>query len=435
MPSATSCKPEDNWLLGFQWGHHWYFDQFLPFGPRTSPYLFDLFSSGLHWILQHHFSWDSLLHYLDDFFNVIAGHLPDAWEQAQRFGSQFDNLCLELGFEVCHKKSKTSTTMDVLGLDIDTIPMEARLPPDNCLNALNLVSSFLKCKPLCQTKLHSILSSLSVAAKVIRLGQPFLRRLYYALSTKCHLVLVTNEMCADLHFWCKFLPQWLGVTIIRPCRESAFTWTDAAGTRGLGGYLLWNRDDPLSEFLHHMPSARAYLDITGASTSTLKKCCRLFELSSSGAPFLEGRHLFLAIDNTAVIGGIAKQWIEGPAMAPLRSLLLLAARWDIELHPYWIPTADNILADSALSHFEWHKIANWAPQLMQTSLSLRNKTSPATHNHLGMLTNLTSVTKQLTTFGGASPPLLAGPMAPPAIAMLSSAASMTSPPSPKHIHL
>jgi hypothetical protein len=82
---------------------------------------------------------------------------------------------------------------------------------------------------------------------------------------------------------------------------------------------------------------------------------------------LEGCLLYLAIDNTAVVGGIAKPSIKGPAMAPLRSLLL-AARWDIELHPYWIPTTDNYLADS-LSHFEWCKIANWAPQLMQASLS------------------------------------------------------------------
>jgi hypothetical protein len=230
-------------------------------------------------------------------------------------------------------------------------------------------------------------------------------------------------MCADLHFWCKFLPQWLGVTIIRPCRESAFTWTDAAGTRGLGGYLLWNRDDPALGISASYAFCTCIPHHWGKHIN-FKEMLPALRAIEQWSPFLEGRHLFLAIDNTAVIGGIAKQWIEGPAMAPLRSL-----------HPYWIPTADNFLADSALSHFEWHKIANWAPQLMQTSLSLRNKASPATHNHLGMLTNLTSVTKQLTTFGVASPPLLAGPMAPPAIAMLSSAASMASPPSPQHIHL
>jgi hypothetical protein len=189
-------SPEDHWLLGFQWGHHWYFDTFLPFGLRTSPYLFDLFSSTLQWMLHHHFGWDSLLHYLDDFFNVIAGHLPDAHEQAQLFGLQFNDLCLELGFEVLHK-NKTSMTTDFLGLDIDTVHIEARLPPDKRLKALDLVCTFLKCKWLSQTELQSIVGFLTFAAQVVPLGRPFLRCLYNALTTS-HSVPVTMDMRADL---------------------------------------------------------------------------------------------------------------------------------------------------------------------------------------------------------------------------------------------
>jgi hypothetical protein len=70
-------SPEDCWLLGFQWDSYWWFDKFLPFGPRTSPYLFDLFSSGLKWMLQHYYGWEALLHYLDKFLNIVSGsHTP-----------------------------------------------------------------------------------------------------------------------------------------------------------------------------------------------------------------------------------------------------------------------------------------------------------------------------------------------------------------------
>jgi hypothetical protein len=99
-------SPEDWWLLGFQQGNHWWFDKFLPFGLRTSLYLFNFFSSGLRWMLQHHYGWDALLHYLDDFLNIASGHLPDPRKKAKQFGDQFNDLCTELGFDVRHKKAE-----------------------------------------------------------------------------------------------------------------------------------------------------------------------------------------------------------------------------------------------------------------------------------------------------------------------------------------
>jgi hypothetical protein len=36
----------------------WWCDQFLPFGCRTSPAIFDLFASALEWILQTQRGWE-----------------------------------------------------------------------------------------------------------------------------------------------------------------------------------------------------------------------------------------------------------------------------------------------------------------------------------------------------------------------------------------
>ena len=41
----------DYWLLGFYWDDLYWIDYFLPFGLRTTPFIFDLFTKGLHWIL------------------------------------------------------------------------------------------------------------------------------------------------------------------------------------------------------------------------------------------------------------------------------------------------------------------------------------------------------------------------------------------------
>jgi hypothetical protein len=186
-------------------------------------------------MLQHHFGWATLLHYLNDFLNIIAGYLPNAQVQADTFGSQFDDLCTKLVFEVRHKKSKTGTTTDFLGLEIDTILMEARLPAEKWLKAMELVNSFLKRKKLSQHELQSIVGFLSFAAKVVLLGRPFLRQLYNGFARNHSPVRVSADMKADLRWWKEFLAQWSGITLIRPCHEVAFIWTDAAGTKGIGG--------------------------------------------------------------------------------------------------------------------------------------------------------------------------------------------------------
>ena len=42
----------DHWLLIFEWKGKYYVDMFLPFGLRTSPRIFNLFSEAVHWILE-----------------------------------------------------------------------------------------------------------------------------------------------------------------------------------------------------------------------------------------------------------------------------------------------------------------------------------------------------------------------------------------------
>lgn len=38
----------DWWLLGFLWYGYYWFERFLPFGLRTSPFIFDLIAKGIH---------------------------------------------------------------------------------------------------------------------------------------------------------------------------------------------------------------------------------------------------------------------------------------------------------------------------------------------------------------------------------------------------
>ena len=54
----------------------YYEEQFLPFGLRTAPYLFNLFAEIFHWIVEDQLQERQLLakivHYLDDFLIILA---------------------------------------------------------------------------------------------------------------------------------------------------------------------------------------------------------------------------------------------------------------------------------------------------------------------------------------------------------------------------
>lgn len=66
-----------------------------------------------------------IFHYLDDFYVVFK-----RLEETQRFGAEFDNVCTDLGVGVNGDKKQLGCIVDFLGLEFDTVKMEARLPKD-----------------------------------------------------------------------------------------------------------------------------------------------------------------------------------------------------------------------------------------------------------------------------------------------------------------
>ena len=118
--------PEDYWLLSFSWDNEYWTDCFLPFGLRTSPFLFDLFAKRLHFMIEaapairQSFS---VIHCLGDFAAGRPGINPNIYE------SRFSNICSALGIRIEGSKSITGTTTDFNGIEFDSLAMEARLPP------------------------------------------------------------------------------------------------------------------------------------------------------------------------------------------------------------------------------------------------------------------------------------------------------------------
>lgn len=135
-----------------------------------------------------------VLHYLDDFFAVLP-----TLEVANHFNYIFDELCHDLGIAINYDKDLTGTTVDFLGIELDTILMQARLLSDKLQEAKNRVETALQKSSLSRDELRSLVGFLSFAAKVVIPGRAFLRRLFNELTkTQNAFLHINHHIKADL---------------------------------------------------------------------------------------------------------------------------------------------------------------------------------------------------------------------------------------------
>ncbi|GAV06389.1 hypothetical protein RvY_16396 [Ramazzottius varieornatus] len=115
-------RPLDWPLLGYMVSGSYYFDVVLPFGCRSSPFLFCLFSYAVHWILEHHTQHHNILHYVDDFLIIGRTECPHVVSEMRR-------LCHELGVPLATEKAEgPSTSLTFLGIQLDSVAQTLSLP-------------------------------------------------------------------------------------------------------------------------------------------------------------------------------------------------------------------------------------------------------------------------------------------------------------------
>lgn len=161
--------PADRHLLAMEWEDQVYIDTCLPFGLRSAPKLFNILADLLHWILREQ-GVTCLLHYLDDFLTMGP---PDSLECLRN---------LRILIEVCHllgiplaleKVLGPATLLDFLGIILDTVRMEARLPSDKLRRIQATIQEWLGRRNATKREILSLVGILQHAAKVVRPGRTF----------------------------------------------------------------------------------------------------------------------------------------------------------------------------------------------------------------------------------------------------------------------
>ena len=316
-------RPEEWPFLCFQWQGSFYFDSRLPFGLRSSPFIFNSFADALQWCIVFYLGFASVLHYLDDYFICHSSS-----SACQSYLSRIIALFSFLGVPLAPDKIVGPTsTITFLGIEIDSDAHVLRLPPDKLSALRTLLRDWSSRRTCTKRELLSLIGHLSFAAKVVKPGRLFLRRLIDLSTTTVdlsHRFHLSADALDDIHWWLQFLPEWNGIAYIQAppvSNEELHLYTDASAL-GIGGVFgtRWF-SIPLAQF-QRAPWAPPLTPFNINFWELLALVVAVF----SWLPDLRNREVTIHTDNLPLISVWSRGSRNRHMMRLVRALFLQSAR-------------------------------------------------------------------------------------------------------------
>lgn len=277
------------------------------------------------------------VHILDDFLFLSEPHSPKCYSALLAFYQ----LAKDIGLPI--KSEKTvypTTTLIFLGLELDTLNFEVRLPQDKLTQLKAEIKKFQARRSATLKELQSLIGMLNFACSVVPPGRTFLRRLIdltIGLKKPYHHRRLNLQAQADLHAWGVFLNQFNGKGFfpsgITHSSSSLHFFTDASNAGfGCTFRTKWFYSEFSSEWLKYHISVREFLPIVIALelwVHLLKNCT-----------------VVLHSDNMAVVHVINKNTSKDPHLMQLmRRLMILSLQHNIHFHAKHIQGISNTAAD------------------------------------------------------------------------------------------
>lgn len=349
--------PDDHELLGIQFNGDFYYDKCLPMGCSISCSIFETFSTALQWIACTKFGVPTMLHILDDF--LFLGP-PDS-SICKLALHQFMSMCDVLGVPIKGEKTEgPSTTLIFLGIELDTVNMEARLPEVKIVKIQNALHSAKRRKKMTLRELQSLIGLLNFACCVVVPGRAFLRRLIALTKgvSKPHFRIRMNSQARlDLNAWCEFIDNFNGKSMfINDDWQNSHKlnlYTDAAGKFGYGAvfgtkwfYGTWED-----------------LSLQQDYNITFKELFPIVIAVETWGQALANQSILFHSDNIAVVEIINKiSSKDTSVMCLVRRLVLACLRHNILFQAEHIPGKINTLPD-LLSRLQVQKFLGLAPYM------------------------------------------------------------------------
>lgn len=250
----VSVHPDDRCLLGMKWRGEYYINLAAPFGLQSAPYIFSSFADLLEWILNYNYTTGFLLNHLDDFQTLGPLNSPVCQNNLDICVQLFKQWGIPLHLD---KLEVPSTCLTVLGIELDTLTLQAQLPQDKFLQIVALLELWsLKRHCTCK-ELESLTGNPQQACNMIPQGHTFLRHMIKLLSEfhrEDHPFRLNRDFHLDLAWWRKFFHSWDSLSfLLSPHRAPLpdfYISSDATGAVGYGaifdGEWFVGRWPPLS---------------------------------------------------------------------------------------------------------------------------------------------------------------------------------------------
>jgi hypothetical protein len=137
-----------------------------------------------------------------------------------------------------------ATTITFLGIEIDSMAMEVRLPQEKLACLRSDFSSWRGRKACRKRDLLALIGILSHACKAVKAGRSFLRRfidLSTVVSKLDYFVRLSTEARSDIKWWFQFSDRWNGISMMHRSnyaymQASVSLTSDASGRWGFGAY-------------------------------------------------------------------------------------------------------------------------------------------------------------------------------------------------------
>jgi len=241
------------------------------------------------------------------------------------------------------KEAKTvlpCTLLTFLGIELDSVLMEKRLPKEKLEKIRALLSTYKNKKSITLRELQSIVGLLNFACSVVTPGRPFLRRLIdlsTGLTKPHHHRKLNKEARADLNAWSIFIDHFNGKSFfLSEHWENSVTlnlFTDASNTE-FGGYLG-------NHYFHGTwPKHWEKYHITVKELFPIFLALELWSLQ------LQNKCIVFHTDNEAVMHIINKQTSKDKTLMSLvRRLVIQCLHFNILFQAQHIQGLNNVLAD------------------------------------------------------------------------------------------
>jgi hypothetical protein len=176
-----------------------------------------------------------------------------------------------------------------------------------------------------------------------------------ALSRRHSQRRIPRTACRDITWWSTFASAWNGIYFISPHRTNINLYTDASGSKGIGGVLNSNW------FSARLPKRYMKRDIQ------FKELFAVIHAILCWGKDFRGKHVSFHIDNHDIVTALTSlTFRSAPTMELVRHFLALACRLDFTFPAIWISSEDNALADAA-SRFQFTRLFELAPHLSPKS--------------------------------------------------------------------